>query len=644
VAAGSARPQRGPFWTVLLLLTLAGGWRFAILMRTGFAIDGDEGTLGLMAMHIAQLREAPVWFYGQPYTGALEAYLVALPMALFGASALTLKLTGLVVSVVSVLLGWLLARRTLGPVAGLVAGLYLALPPLTFGIWSLKTSGGRLLLFALGLAILLCAQSIGARGASRRNSIALGLLVGLGIWLNLLLFPFIAAAGLLLLSRRELLTRPRLILYSLAACLVGAAPLIVDNLASGGETFRFIFNRPGGASGRVSNLFLMQPYKLLGIMLPWSKAGDVPAWGVVALLAFVAGAAWVLWDQRDNLLRFLRFSGRRTSGAELFVLLPVVFFAVALIMSGYGGKPSPRFVSVVYPSVAAVFGALAARGWRRPSPATRALTALAVLLLLGFNVGSSWPHLAAAGEAFRADPNGALRQSGTAEPCLSMLRDEGVDGLAGPHWQSHALCFLSGDELVPSPARYGPHQQRFRQARQIAWASSEDDADGRAIMPILDGLARAGVLADERRVSGMRFAILRDTGYPAASWSADSNSSPDKAGRAIDRDPRTGWLAFERPPDAVAPPSLGVDFGSARRIGRLGFVFSAVHGAPRRVGLRTSLDGERWSPYVVLAPDGLTWSTPIAPVMARYVQLQVASSEDMRWRLSELFVFPPADR
>ena len=626
------RPRHTPLWTALLLLVVAGGWRLAILFGTGFAVDGDESTLGLMAMHIAQLREAPVWFYGQPYMGSFEAYLVALPMAVFGATAVTLKLTGLTAALATVLLGWLLVRRTLGPVAGLVAGLYLAVPPMVLSMWSMKTSGGRMLLYPLGIAMLLSAQAIGARGATRRNTVVLGLLVGLATWLNLLLFPFIGAACLLLLSRREVVTRPRLIGWFLAACVVGASPLIIDNILSGAETFLFVWNRPGGARTDVSNMFLLHPFQLLGIIPPWSKAGDVPAWGMPTLLAFLAGAAFVIWRGR----------GRPATGAVLLVWVPVIFFTGALIMSGYGSRPSPRFVSVVYPSIAAVIGALAAAGWEGRGRAARTLTAAGVLLLLGFNVHSLWPHLGQSGGVFLGDPNGILRQErGSAESCLALLRDEGVDGLAGPHWQRHVLNFMSGDQIVPSGARYPAHAERFRQARQIAWATSGNDPDQPYVTPILDDLAQAGVVADELESHGMRLVFLRDTGHASADWSADSNSSPTKAERAIDRDPRTGWSAFERPLDAVEPPALTVDFGRALRIGRLGFAFASLYGPPRRLGVRMSLDGETWTPFVILAPEGLVWSTRMDPEMARYVQLQAMSGDDMRWQLKELFSFPP---
>src|SRR5690348_6499925 len=54
---------------VALRLTLAAlGWP---------ATDSDEATFGLMARHISERGAHPIFFYGQNYMGAVEAYLAA---------------------------------------------------------------------------------------------------------------------------------------------------------------------------------------------------------------------------------------------------------------------------------------------------------------------------------------------------------------------------------------------------------------------------------------------------------------------------------------------------------------------------------------------------------------------------------------
>ena len=54
----------------------------------------DEAVTGNMALHILK-GEPQLFFWGQPYMGALEAYLASSLFFLFGPSALTLHLTNI---------------------------------------------------------------------------------------------------------------------------------------------------------------------------------------------------------------------------------------------------------------------------------------------------------------------------------------------------------------------------------------------------------------------------------------------------------------------------------------------------------------------------------------------------------------------
>src|SRR5215467_4922744 len=72
---------------------------FAIVLRLILAsqnwplTNSDEGTMGLMARHIAYLGEHPIVFYGQNYMGALEAYIAAAIFHLFGPTLFTFRLS-----------------------------------------------------------------------------------------------------------------------------------------------------------------------------------------------------------------------------------------------------------------------------------------------------------------------------------------------------------------------------------------------------------------------------------------------------------------------------------------------------------------------------------------------------------------------
>jgi hypothetical protein len=63
-----------------------------ILIRQGWPpTNSDEGTLGLMALHIAYHGEFPIFFYGQGYMGPFEAYFAAILFHIIGPSLFVLR-------------------------------------------------------------------------------------------------------------------------------------------------------------------------------------------------------------------------------------------------------------------------------------------------------------------------------------------------------------------------------------------------------------------------------------------------------------------------------------------------------------------------------------------------------------------------
>src|SRR5258708_6547048 len=194
-------------WVCLLLALVVRVW---LVARTNGVIDGDEVLVGVQAEHI--LRGAlPIYFYGQPYMGSLEAYLEALFVAIGGPSAWTLRAEPVLLSLVVVWLTWKLAaaladaaqlpsyaRLTFMTVAASIA----AIPPLYDGILELRTYGGYIETFILMLLLLLSALQLTRRwhaGASQRELTlrwaGIGFIIGLGFWIYPLIISAIIAAA-----------------------------------------------------------------------------------------------------------------------------------------------------------------------------------------------------------------------------------------------------------------------------------------------------------------------------------------------------------------------------------------------------------------------------------------------------------------
>src|SRR6266567_8727317 len=73
------------FGTLLRVLLAALKWPL---------LNSDEGTMGIMALHIAYRGEHPIFFYGQNYMGTLQAYLGVAFFRLFGISVFSFRLGG----------------------------------------------------------------------------------------------------------------------------------------------------------------------------------------------------------------------------------------------------------------------------------------------------------------------------------------------------------------------------------------------------------------------------------------------------------------------------------------------------------------------------------------------------------------------
>src|SRR6266446_172302 len=94
-----------PLWICLLIALIIRVW---LTVHTHGMIDGDEALVGIQAERILQ-GNFPVYFYGIPYFGSLEAYLASILFAIFGSSPWTLRTEATLVSLVLVWLTWRLA-------------------------------------------------------------------------------------------------------------------------------------------------------------------------------------------------------------------------------------------------------------------------------------------------------------------------------------------------------------------------------------------------------------------------------------------------------------------------------------------------------------------------------------------------------
>ena len=219
---------------------------FAALLRGILSILGwpltnsDEATMGLMAMHIAFKGEHPLFFYGQNYMGAIEAYLGAAAFRLFGVSVFSLRLGTTLLFTLFLTCMYFLAGMLYNKKVALVTVTLLSLGSNIMLDTELLALGGYPeLLFFGSLALLLAswlAFSYSPNLPGRRRVVRYilygcwGVVVSVGFWSDFLMSTFILMSALLLLlfCWRDLLRGA--IIFLLLGVAVGLLPLVVYNI------------------------------------------------------------------------------------------------------------------------------------------------------------------------------------------------------------------------------------------------------------------------------------------------------------------------------------------------------------------------------------------------------------------------------
>lgn len=200
--------------------------RWPLILRGETLLHSDEAIVGLMAQDIAAGERFPIYFYGQRYMGALEAYVIAAITPLFDDPIHALRAGPTLFFGALVAAQFLMLTRWFGRRGGLVGAIVLLAAPPMFAQWSISARGGYIEILLLG-TLLLWSYTEGFAGrqpgtpAFRR--FGFGLILGAGLWINpsIVLFILPIAAHYLLqrlpglppsLRRMGILTLPLILL------------------------------------------------------------------------------------------------------------------------------------------------------------------------------------------------------------------------------------------------------------------------------------------------------------------------------------------------------------------------------------------------------------------------------------------------
>lgn len=133
-------------WIAAMAIAAVVVWRSGVfLWWDQSSFDADQAITGLMAKHISEARAFPVFWYGQNYMLAVEAWLAAPVFLMLGPSVLALKLPLLAINLAIALILLRTLEREVGlrPAVALVPTLFFALPAPHTAALMLAANGGN---------------------------------------------------------------------------------------------------------------------------------------------------------------------------------------------------------------------------------------------------------------------------------------------------------------------------------------------------------------------------------------------------------------------------------------------------------------------------------------------------------------------
>ncbi len=223
-------------WTLgaIVVVLVAFGMRVWLALVHWPELGGDEAVMNLMALHVLEKGEHPVFFYGQSYMGAIEAYPGAILFRLFGPSftVMRVEMAGFFACFLFTL--YQLTAHLYTRAFACCVIVVMSVGSLAMVNFQLLAPGGYPELPVIGaLAFLLAYTLVASPQLSRKRKVVVyllwGLVVGVGLWDDLLIAPYLLMSGIVLIFQWKELLRWAVWVVALGV-IVGAFPLIYYNL------------------------------------------------------------------------------------------------------------------------------------------------------------------------------------------------------------------------------------------------------------------------------------------------------------------------------------------------------------------------------------------------------------------------------
>jgi len=436
--------RRRTWVAIALVVVLAAGTALR-LVYTARAVPfygppgmDDFGTAALMSKHIVEGREFPLYFYGHGYIGALGSYVGAGAFALFGQSFDALCAAMAAFALLWSYATFLLFRRLIGELAGLIAAALVAFAPVVVLYFSTVPLIGYPPTFAFGTLALYLGVRLNDRDLTSHAEWAclllLAAIAGIAIWTSPLCLPYLAVAFGLLVAHvvRSRLRRAVLVKLGVAAVLL-VVTLIPVAITARARGLGDMFGRwPADVRVVPSTLRLLVtdylPNQLLGgthipAAIHWVAAGAY----IVLGAGFLVGLGYAIVTRHRRALRA--------------VLVPTAFLVVFLAVFLSNTKTNTvttRYFTPFYLWVVAcvVFPFAYRRRWLNV-----AAVALAAILA-GHNLA------VVLGDAYGERARRVAAANAVIEQRVHRVEESGLRHVMVRHYNGQVMTFLADEKVI----------------------------------------------------------------------------------------------------------------------------------------------------------------------------------------------------
>ncbi|MFC1497795.1 ArnT family glycosyltransferase [Verrucomicrobiota bacterium] len=436
-------PAACVLWLLLILGLIV---RVARAWSVQMSPKSDYGIVALMAKHMAEGVDFPIFFYGQPYMGSFEPMISGILCKIFGSTGFIVCLGTSLLGFFALPLIYIWARDAFDKKAGLAALLFSIIGSDTYFHYSTAPRGGYMSLLVAGLLTIWLTNKIA--GKTIRNEkvsmwtyVLLGLSAGIGWWSHQLMIVYLLYSAIIFI----LIFRTRIInkgtLLATTGFLLGSMPWLLWNFMNSWTSLSFKNSLGSTPLNKGFHNFIIQFSRTAGL------TSDKPVLYFIHALFLLSLLVLFLITLSQNTRKGLK---SEQSLNLLSPLLIIILLGIIYTPTHFSSINASRYLLPAFPAIAVMIG-VSTRWLDKKLPLRSGWIPLVIL------ISGQWYMVP--GMKFEFEQTVPVWQK--AEKLSGFAKENKIDVLSGVYLY-HWMNFASKEELCVSDLcadKYAPYEK-----------------------------------------------------------------------------------------------------------------------------------------------------------------------------------------